>query len=175
LEVISGASYIPDDLRAVDIELAIYNLLAAHRAFNNFHNEPPFVKELHRLVGEKGKVPLQVQERYVETMVEVFLTNGNGVSWGAEEVYKVMLDQFNSDQALKAILSFDKGSIASRLQFPLCQQKFRELLDIMKDKFSSPAVKELIVDIDSFTGPLDKMKNDSRIKQKVANLHKILN
>lgn len=175
LELISGTSYIPDDLRAVDIEVAIDNLLAAHRNFNNFHNEPPFAKELHRLVGEKGKVPLQIQGRYVEAIVEVYLTNGNGVSWGAEGTYQVLLNQFDANQALKAVLSFNKDSIASQLQFQLCQKKFLEMLEIMKDKVSSPAVKELIADIDRFTGPLDKMRNDSRIKQKVNILLKILN
>jgi hypothetical protein len=107
-------------------------------------------------------------------LVEVFLTNGNGVAWHAESVYKAMLNQFDADQALIAILSFADQTIASRLQFSLCQQKYRELLDILKVKVTAEVARELVEDIQAYQGPLDRMKDDDRIKRKVNNLKKIL-
>lgn len=42
LDTVSGLSYIPNDIRAAEVQTAIENLLAAHRAtFNNYYNEPP--------------------------------------------------------------------------------------------------------------------------------------
>ena len=70
--------------------------------------------------------------------------------------------------------SFTNERIASRLQFDLCQQKFRELLTLIKGKLSAPAAKEVLEAVEEFPGPLDKMKDDSRIKQKVNSMIKII-
>ncbi len=56
----------------------------------------------------------------------------------------------------------------------LCRKKFRELMEIMKDKVSMPAVKELIDDVEKYRGPLDKLKDNSKIKRKVEVLRKII-
>jgi hypothetical protein len=175
LETVSGLSYIPDGIRAAEIQTAIENLLSAHRTpLNNFYNEPPFARQLQRLVGETGKVPSEVNNEYVLCLVEVFLTNGNGVAWNAESTYRSLLDQFDPDQALIAILSFSDLNISNRLQHYLCQQKFRELMEMMKGKVSMPAVKELIDDVEKYRGPLDKLKDNSEIKRKVKALRKII-
>jgi hypothetical protein len=174
LETVSGLSYIPDGIRAAEIQTAIENLLSAHRGINNFYSEPPFARQLQRLVGETGKVPSEINNEYVLCLVEVFLTNGNGIAWNAESIYISMFDQFNPDQALIAILSFSDLNISSRLQHFLCQQKFRSLMEMMKNKVSMPAVKELIDTIEKYRGPLDKMKDDSEIKRKVTPLRKII-
>jgi len=126
LETVSGLSYIPDGIRTAEIQTAIENLLATHRAtFNNFYNEPPFARQLQRLVGETGKVPPEINNEYVLCIVEVFLTNGNGVAWNAESTYRSLLDQFDADQALIAILSFNNLNISNRLQHTLCQQNLK--------------------------------------------------
>ena len=175
LDTVSGLSYIPDGIRAAAIQSAIEDLLIAHRApLNNFHSEPPFARQLHRLVGESGKVPLEVNSEYILCLVEVFLTNGNGVAWNAESLYVSMIDQFNPDQSLIAILSFNDLNISSRLQHPLCKKKFRSLIEMMENKVSMPAVKELIDMIEDYKGPLDKMKDDSEIKRRVMPLRKII-
>jgi len=174
LEAVSGLSYIPDGIRAAEIQTAIENLLSSHRGVNNFYSEPPFARQLQRLVGETGKVPLEINNEYVLCLVEVFLTNGNGVAWNAESIYTLMFDQFNPDQALITILSFSNLNISSRLQHTLCQKQFRALMEMMKNKVSMPAVKELIDAIEKYKGPLDKMKDDSDIERKVTALRKII-
>lgn len=173
LEIVSAESYIPDGLRAAEIETALDDLLIAHRGTNNFYSEPPLARELSRLIGD-SKIPEQVNKKYVLTLVEAFLTNGHGTAWNADPIYTGLIKQFDSNQALIAILSFNDETISSSLQFKLCQSKFRELLEVLKIKITSSAVTELIKEIESFSGPLDKMKDDSRFKQKVSTLRKIV-
>lgn len=175
LELVEGISYIPDGIRAAEIETAIQDLLTAHRGLNNFYSEPAFARQLQRIVGEIGNIPPQINESYVTGLVEVFLTNGYGVAWNAEPVYTNLLDKLDPNQALIAILSFNNVNIASSLQFSLPQEKFRSLLNDMKTKVSAPAIKELIEELEAYKGPLDKMKDDSRIKRKVGTLKKMLN
>jgi len=174
LDIVSGAAYLPESIRVAEIETAIDNLMTAHRGFNNFYNEPAFARQLQRLIGETGDIPKQVNRKYILGLVEVFLTNGNGVAWNAEPTYIEMLNQLSAAQASTATLSFINQAIASRLQFPLCQKQFRKLLTMMEAKVTMPIVKELIGDIKAFAGPLDKMKDDSRIKLKVDAIRRIV-
>ncbi len=174
LELVSAMPYMPDALRAAEIGDAIDNLLIAHRGLNNFYNEPSFARELKRLVGPEGKVPSQANKIYVLGLVEVFLSNGNGVARNAEPIYRELINQFDSEQALRAILSFNNSNIASRLQFPLCQKKYLELLDLMKIKVSEAAVKELVDEIEAYKGSLENMREDTRIRRKVAITQRII-
>lgn len=174
LEQVEGLSYIPEELHAIDLEDAIKNLLHAHRAMNNFYNEPQFARQLQRIVGDFGKIPVSLNEWYVLALVEVFLTNGYGEVWAADPIYRSLIGLFDAEQASIAILSFNEINISSRLQFPRCRNKYLELLELVKPKISAVALKELINDIENFSGPYDKMKDDSRIKRKVANLKKLI-
>lgn len=174
LEIVNGVAYIPDDLKAAEIETAIQNLLSAHRNMSNFYSEPAFARQLSSLIGQAGNLPIQVKNTYVLGVVEVYMTNGNGVAWNAEPYYTELINKFSQDEAIIAMLSFTVEHIASRLQFSLCQQKYRELLDLIKGKISSPAALEVLDSIQSYSGPLDKMGSDSRMKQKVQSMNAII-
>src|SRR5207249_2027964 len=130
--------------------------------------EPAFARELARQVGDHGAIPGRVQRPYVLALVEVFLTNGNGVAWNAEPSYRSLIGRFNANEAHIALGSFANTTIASRLQFDLPQRKFRELLTLLRPKITSPAVLELLHDIENFSGPLDALYEDSRVRRRVA-------
>lgn len=174
LEIVSGKSYIPETLLSAEIDTAIDNLLNAHRGWDNFANEPAFAKALERLINDRGQVPLQIREKYVLALVEVFLTNGHGASHNAEIIYRSLIERFNATQAVIAILSFNNTVIASRLQHDRCQKQYLDLLRMMKIKVAAPAVKELINEIENYKGPLHKLKEQSDFKRKVDNMRKII-
>lgn len=76
--------------------------------------------------------------------LKFFLTNGNGVATGANTIYEDILSNLDAHQANIAALSFSDTKISSRLQFSLCQRKFKELLNIVKPSITSPPVNDLI-------------------------------
>ena len=174
LQLVNSESYIPDDLRIVEIETAIDNLANSHRGFNNFYNEPTFAKQLFRLVGDPPKVPKALNKKYVYTLVATFLTNGNGVTGSAEPIYIELLSKLNSFQANIAVLSFNDTQISSKLQHYLCQQKYRELIELLKPIITTPAIKDLIDKIDNFKGRLENLKHDKGIKTSVDSLKVLL-
>lgn len=174
LDGVGGASYIPDSIRAAEIETALEELLAAHRGFNNFHIEPSFARRLESLVGEKGVVPDLISERYVEGLVEVFLTNGHGVALNAEPAYKRLLSNLNATQALLAVLSFRKARIASKLQFTLARQKYKELVALAKAKITSPQGADIIALIEGYKAPLEHMRTETKLMEKVKAITKSL-
>lgn len=174
LDIVGGLAYIPDDLRAAEIETALQDLLTAHRGFNNFYNEPPFARRLASLMKPPAKLPAAIAEDYVIGLVEVFLTNGNGTAYAATPVYSELLSQLTPAHAIIALLSFRNSTIASRLQFPLCQKKFRDLLPIIQKGVTTRAAIDLIDEIQKFTGPLSQLGADSKITRMVQILETIL-
>jgi len=170
LQNAGALEYIPEDLKAAEIENAVDQLLDGHRSSGNFYSEPVLARQLASIVGNHGLVPDQVARHYVISLVEVFLTNGNGVAWNAEPIYESLLSKLDTRQALIAILSFQEDTIASRLQFTLSQQKFRRLLELMKPKATSPAAVEIISLLDQTRIPLDRLRDDARVKQRLAAL-----
>ncbi|RUQ27892.1 MAG: hypothetical protein EKK68_15370 [Candidatus Competibacteraceae bacterium] len=174
LEIVNGVAYIPDNLKAAEIETSIQNLLSAHRNLSNFYSEPAFARQLASLIGQAGNLPIQVRHLYVVGLVEVFLTNGNGVAWNSEPYYIELINKFSQEEAIIAMLSFTVENIASRLQFSLCQQKYKELIGLIKGKISSPAALEVLTAIETYSGPLDKMGLDSRMKRKIGSMKAIL-
>jgi hypothetical protein len=72
-------------------------------------------------------------------------------------------------------MSFTNDTISSKLQFPRCGLKYQGLLEMMKIKVSLPPVKELIEDIERYSGHFDELEKDQKFNQKVNNIAKILN
>lgn len=167
LDRVGAASYIPDSIRAAEIGTALEELLSAHRGFNNFHIEPSFARRLASLVGEKGSVPSAIAERYIEGLVEVYLTNGHGVAWSAESTYQALLAKLDATQALLAVLSFRKRHITSKLQFKLCKQKFGEIVALAQTKVTSPQGVDILSIIEGYTASLEHMRSETKLMEKV--------
>ncbi len=174
LELVGGLAYIPEQLKIAEVDTALNNLLQAHRNVNNFYHEPPFARALRDLISNTGSVPKQLRNTYVFALVEVFLTNGNGVAWNAEPIYIDLIKRFDSTQAMLAILSFTNQRIASKLQLKLCETKFKALLQILKVKVTSNILKELILDIERFEGSMDMLRADPKIMRKAKDLLTII-
>ncbi|WCJ60722.1 hypothetical protein NXS98_06230 [Fontisphaera persica] len=174
LALVGGLQYLPEDLKAVQLEEVLTRLLTVHNAMNNFYNEPAFAQELANLVGSHGAIPSIIAQKYVRTLVYVYLTNGNGVAWAAEPVYLKLIEQFDIAKAMMAVLAFEDPTIASRLQFKLCRDKYMELLTRMKQKAALPAMAELIDFLTGLQAPPDKWRLDSRVTNKVKALQPLL-
>lgn len=107
-------------------------------------------------------------------MVDVFLTNGNGVAHAADSIYETLLSNLSSHQANIAALSFTNLQIASKLQFNICQRKFKEMLSIVEPIITSPPIKDLIKDVYAYKGRLDGLKNDKTISRHIESLRILL-
>ena len=163
LGLVNGQSYLPEQIRTTELDTVINQLYEAH---NNFYKEPTFAYQLERLVGN-NRIPKQLDNKYVYTLVDAFITNGNGICYDAEPIYIKLLKQFNQEQVTIAVFLFMNEHISSMLQFSLCEQKYRELIEIMEEKNTSPAVSEVIELIKEFRG-LSNMRKDAMIKQKMV-------
>lgn len=174
LDLVDGAKYLPDSIRIAEIDSAIQELLSAHRGTNNFYTEPGTARQLKTVVSSSDTVPDSIRSHYVSCLVEVFLTNGNGVTWNAQPIYEELIRGFTPEMAMLALISFMNKNVASSLQFQLCKKKWNELLDIIKPKIRNATAKELLTAIETSHAPLEKLSQDSTLMTKVENLRKLL-
>jgi len=168
LNLVDGAAYLPENERAAELAQALQELHDTHLAWNNFHNEPTVAGRLQNLVGRYGDVPAQLVETYVNVVVYVFLTNGNGVSWAADPIYKDLIGRFDSEQAGLALRTFANTAISIRLQYDLPRTKWIDLLEIILPKLTGRRDRTLLESVLRFTGMPDQLASDSDIKRQLA-------
>jgi len=174
LSHVGGLEYIPDDIKAVQLEDAINSLIRVHNAMDNFYNEPMYARQLRDLVGSHGSVPKQVAYKYVNSIVYVYMTNGNGVAWNAEPTYLKLIEKFDLQQMTMAVLSFQDADVSSRLQFKLCKDKYFELLNMLLPRATLPALRDFINFLLSHTAPPDKWRLDSVVQKKLEAVKPLL-
>jgi hypothetical protein len=134
LDRVDGQAYLPEQIRAVNLSNILDALLDAHHGFNNFYNEPSPARALEAFIGERGDVPSGVTARYTAVLVEVFLSNGHGVAHGADAVYRRLLERLDSGGAGLALRSIRNPSISSKLQYPIAQEQWEKLIELLAPK-----------------------------------------
>jgi hypothetical protein len=165
LDLVGAGAYLPEKTRAAQLDTVLDDLFAAHHGFNNFYNEPSPARRLEELVGAHGELPDGMRTKYVTTLVEVFLTNGHGIAYAADSIYRRLLEALDVMGASLALRTFDNPTIASRLQNRLPCQKWDELLDIVEPKLTGRRDRELLAAIREFGGTPDQLHRDSRMRR----------
>lgn len=168
LELVDGgAAYLPESDRLVEIQETLDDLIRAHQGSNNFYNEPPVARRLRDVVGRHGEVPGLLTAPYVATLVNVFLTNGYGVAWNAEPYYIELIKRFDGPQAAYALRSFAFTVIIPKLDAPLSQEKWVELVELVAPKLTERGDRVLLDRVRAFTGTPDKLRHDTKIAEQL--------
>ncbi|MDE0067716.1 MAG: hypothetical protein OXN44_12700 [Acidimicrobiaceae bacterium] len=163
LNVVSASAYLPTAVRVAELGTAIDDLLLAHRSFNNFHTEPGPARRLDSLAGEK--VPKASRAPYVAALVEVFLTNGNGIAWNADPYYRNMVSRFSPKEAELAMRELFNETVQSKLRWDIPKTKYTELLEILDPKITRPVARDLMDAICSFGGTPNALAKDTELRR----------
>lgn len=164
LDTVDGTAYIPEGLRAAEMDTALEALAKAHYGWDNFYNEGPAARRVRELAGTPPDVPEAVTQRYVLTLVDAFLTNGVGVARTADPVYVELIRGFTTQQAKIALTAYRETGIAAKLQHQLGKDKLRELVAILRPKLIQEAWLALADAIRDHPAP-DKMRHDADIQR----------
>ena len=143
LQIVDGESYIPDNIKVTELNEELDNLHDAHIGFNNFYNEAAPARQIARLVNNTG-VPKMILKKFTTYITEAYLTNGNGFSWEANDIYEMLIEQFTDENFGYAITCFLEDSIEQKLSRDLCEQQYIKLLEKGRDTVINPQIKDLI-------------------------------
>jgi len=166
ISLVGGEAYLPDNVRSYELKIALNQLRSMHQGTNNFYNEPQFARQIRRLVGDR-KIPSQLDKDYVVAIVDVFLTNGYGVCWAADSIYKELIQRFSEIHSFIAVTTFNIERISNKLQHELCMAKFNEMLEIIGLNASNPALLEFVETLQKYKGKLSNLAQDAKIKRQV--------
>lgn len=165
VDLVDATAYLTPEMREIEVNEALDDLRSAHRGWNNFYNELPIARRLAALVGQLGTVPASLTKKYVLTLVDVYLTNGNGVAEAAEPFYLELMIKFDPDQASIAVRSFTEPDIAVKLQRALSREHWDVLLVLMGGKLTSRSERELAEAVRAFSGRPSQLVRDAKIKR----------
>jgi len=158
LEVCNGLQYIPNAIRDSEINEQLAALRRVHESFDNFYNEGMFAKQLLNIVGDK--LPVQIIDRYVNTIVYVYLSNGYGIASSADPYYETLISGFDSRASMKAIVSLVRDDISLKLKNrKLCRMQYLKLIELVLPKITAPMFKdftEKLSQMDLKTAPTDE-------------------
>jgi hypothetical protein len=163
LDLVDGAAYFPEPIKAARIDAAIDALEAAHNGWDNFYNEVSPAKTLESLVGHDGSAPEGVAAKYVRVVVKAFLGNGHGIANGAVPSYTRMLVGLDPKLAGRALRTFTIPEISSVLRSTTARRQWESLLDILEPKMTRRFDRALFDAVRSFTGTPDQLRVDSTI------------
>jgi hypothetical protein len=165
IDLMDGTGYLPESIRAAEIDSALDALLLAHNGFNNFYNEPAPARALAALAGGGGRIPEGVVPKYVRVVVKAFLGNGYGVSAGALAYYEQMIAGFDTRQAARALRAFTDPTVYSVLRSTTGYRQWPALLTLLGPKLTLPADRALFEAVRTFSGPPDMLHADTNIKR----------
>ena len=165
IDLVDGASYLTEEIRAVEIAGALESLMTAHAGFNNFTSEVAPAQRLEELVGTHGNVPKLVVDRYVRTLVQVFLGNGNGLSWAANPIYQHLLESLDAASAGTALRTFLDPTISSLLSRSMAEGQWSHLLDILEPKLTGTTDRTLMAAIRDSAADPSQLRLDTKLKK----------
>ncbi len=165
LDVVGGTKYLSDEHRAAEVSSILEELNNAHNEFNNFYNELLPAKRLSKAIGSPPSIPRGIRPEYIRTVVSVFLTNGLGVVWSADPIYKELIKNLTPNDSTYAIALVLDEQISSKLQMSKCEDKFFEMIEVVEPKITDLTALEMIKEIKSKKKPLSELRSDEKLRK----------
>ncbi|EPM2325442.1 hypothetical protein ACTK3G_001200 [Campylobacter jejuni] len=142
-------SYLCKEHKIVELKKELENLINAHNAYDNFYKEPYYAKKIENLVGKKFDIPKNIEYEYVLTITNVFLGNGCGISWEANEIYLFLMENFTENQIKLAIQSILEDEINRKLEFSkIATEQFLKMIGIFKKKLKNSNLIKICEDME---------------------------
>lgn len=165
LTVVSGLGYLTEDQLAIDIKESLDSLLSSHTGFNNFYTEEPHAKTLSKYIPNTGGIPSSVRAYYVKVIVICKMGNSYGVSYSAEPYYDTMIEKFQTTEIIELLRLLNDKEIVVLIDSENRANRFKEILNSVKDKTSDIKVKKAIKTVlDSSTIDMQSSKTFQNIK-----------
>lgn len=165
IDLVDATSYLTEQDRAVEIDAALDELLAAHNGWDNFYNEAAPARRLVKLIGDQGTIPREVRSKYLVTLVKTYLGNGHGVATSAEPHYEKLLEALTPELASYALLAFSDPVISNVLSTKVAQAQWSKLLEVLEPKLVTESSRQLLSMVQEFSHTPDKLRLDPKIRR----------
>jgi hypothetical protein len=152
LTLVNGLSFMPADLRAIEMDQTIDDLFRAHYGWNNFYNEPTHARILASYIPANGDIPETISEKYVKVLTLCRIGNGSGISTDASVYYDNMLSKFSDVHFLKFVLLLWEVDVQSRLGNTDCSRRYMYLAGQFAQRAINQNLKDVHTSISNSSG-----------------------
>jgi hypothetical protein len=166
LDVVDGKAFESLPARVVALQNLAGQLKDAHHGWDNFYNEPPFMREILAYCKKSTDIPKELLPTLVPVVLSCRLGRGlsyhGGVSPAGRPLYEQFLGLLDDDGVVQCLLAFFSRDLNSKLSNSICQKHLGAILEILKKVAISDRLKDAI---DFLLADLSKAYAASRKKE----------
>ncbi|WP_017661277.1 hypothetical protein [Baaleninema simplex] len=141
LRLVDGLEYETLQAKVIAINYLAEQLKEKHEEWDNFHNEPPVMRDILQYCKSSSDIPGEVLGKLIEVVIQCRVGNGvsykNGVSPSGKPLYNQFLSILDDAGVEVLIKSLFASSVKSRLSIERCRVNLRDALVLLKSRVIS--------------------------------------
>lgn len=143
-----GNRYLSLDTRIITLDSQADDLLEARYSWDNYHNEPKFIKKIMSFIKIETDIPVERMSKIIKIILICRLGKGisyqNGVAPMAKDFYDNFFKLLGDTNILVVIENIHTHEIKASLTNPICQDHMKNILEILKTNARSERIQEVL-------------------------------
>lgn len=148
LQVVDGRAFEALPARIVSLQNLAVQLKDAHHGWDNFYNEPPYIREILSYCKKSTDIPKELLPTLVPVVMSCRLGRGlsyhEGVSPAGRPLYEQFLGLLDDEGVVHCLSALFSRDLNSKLSNSVCQKHLGEILEILKRVAISDRLKDAI-------------------------------
>jgi len=169
----SGNKYQSLDSRIISLDSYADDLLEARYEFNNFHNEPQYIRKILTYLETENDLPDERAAKIIKVILICRIGKGipynEGVSPNGKAGYDRFLSLLGDANIINVILAMHSNEVRASLTNSICQKHMINVLELLKANAISDRVQEILDFLISRPKALSKIHLDTKYKEITKN------
>jgi hypothetical protein len=148
LAIVDGKAFESLPARVVALQNLAIQLKGAHEGWDNFYNEPPFMRDILSYCKKSTDIPKELLPTLIPIILSCRLGRGlsfnSGVSPSGRPLYDQFLGLLDDAGIVQCIVALFSRDLSSKLTNSICQSHLVKILEILKGVAISDRLKQAI-------------------------------
>ena len=169
----NGNKYQSLDSRVIALDGYADDLLEARYGFNNFHNEPQYIRKILTYLETENDLPDERAEKIIKVILICRIGKGipynEGVSPSGKNDYDKFFSLLGDANIINVIVAMHSYEVRASLTNTICQKHMISVLSLLRANAISSRVQEILDFLISRPKILSKIHLDSKYKELTKN------
>ena len=169
----NGNKYQSLDSRIIALDSYANDLLEARYGYNNFHNEPQYIRKILTYLGTEHDLPEERAAKIIKVVLICRIGKGipynQGVSPSGKKSYDEFFSLLGDANIINVILAMHSNEVRASLTNSICQEHMVDILKLLRANAISDRVQEILDFLISRPKILSKIHLDSKYKEITKN------
>ena len=161
-----GNRYQSLESRIISLDGHADDLLEARYEFNNFHNEPQYIRRILTYLQTENDLPDERASKIIKVILICRIGKGipynKGVSPGAKAGYDKFFSLLGDDNIVNVIVAMHSNEVRASLTNSICQEHMVAVLGLLKSNAISERVQEILDFLINRPKALSKIHMDAK-------------